>query len=128
MYIGCSNSSFPVVMETNPSLFVSGDNGELCYLSVLNACFFLSSGQGVRSFHATANGTCVSLYWTLLSEQPLLVSFVIEWLELNGDLGQGTGRVEWIKVPSYTRDFQLCRKFVILRCYSVPCSGKSFIL
>ncbi|KAI4891910.1 hypothetical protein NFI96_029995 [Prochilodus magdalenae] len=65
----------------------------------------------VHSFHAAANASCVSLYWTLESEQPLLVSFVLEWLELNGDPGQGTGRVEWLRVSSTTRDLQLCRHF-----------------
>ncbi|KAL6458143.1 hypothetical protein MHYP_G00333730 [Metynnis hypsauchen] len=67
--------------------------------------------QCVRSFHAAANATCVSLSWTLLSDQPLPVSFIIEWLQLNGDPGPGIGRVEWLRVPSTTRDLQLCRHF-----------------
>ncbi|XP_072540345.1 leptin receptor isoform X2 [Salminus brasiliensis] len=65
----------------------------------------------VRSFHASANATCVSLSWTLLSDQPSPASFVIEWFELNGDPGQGPGRMEWLRVPSTTKNVQLCRHF-----------------
>ncbi|XP_053087546.1 leptin receptor isoform X2 [Pangasianodon hypophthalmus] len=70
--------------------------------------------QCVRWFHVAANASCVFLSWSLVGEQPLLLSFVLEWLELSGDSSQGwtsAGRVEWLRVASNTRDLQLCRPF-----------------
>uniref|UniRef100_A0A8B9JSH7 Fibronectin type-III domain-containing protein n=1 Tax=Astyanax mexicanus TaxID=7994 RepID=A0A8B9JSH7_ASTMX len=81
----------------------------------------------VRSFRAAANATCVSLSWTLLSDQPPPASFVIEWLELNGDSEQGTGRVEWLRVPSTSRDVHICRHFYgteVFRLYPVFVDGE----
>lgn len=69
----------------------------------------------MRWFHVAANASCVFLSWSLVCEQPLLLSFVLEWLELSGDSSQGrtsVGRVEWLRVASTARDLQLCRKFV----------------
>ncbi|XP_066519865.1 leptin receptor [Hoplias malabaricus] len=65
----------------------------------------------VHCFRAANNATCTSLHWTLQSEQPLPISFVIEWLELNKDPQQGSRIVEWLRVPSTARDLQLCRNF-----------------
>ncbi|GAA6082056.1 leptin receptor isoform X1, partial [Tachysurus ichikawai] len=70
--------------------------------------------QCVRWFHVTANASCVFLSWSLVSEQPLLLSFVLEWQEQSGDSSQGwtsDGRVEWLRVASTARDLQLCRPF-----------------
>ncbi|KAK3556758.1 hypothetical protein QTP70_016696 [Hemibagrus guttatus] len=70
--------------------------------------------QCVRWFHVTANASCVFLSWSLVSEQPLLLSFVLEWQELSGDSSQGwtsAGKVEWLRVASNARDLQLCRPF-----------------
>ncbi|KAK2858151.1 hypothetical protein Q7C36_006070 [Tachysurus vachellii] len=70
--------------------------------------------QCVRWFHVTANASCVFLSWSLVSEQSLLLSFVLEWQEQNGDSSKGwtsAGRVEWLRVASTARDLQLCRPF-----------------
>lgn len=86
---------------------------------LLSTCrlYFLSSGQCVRWFDVTANASCVFLSWSLVSEQKLLLSFVLEWQELSGDSSQGwtsAGKVEWLRVASTARDLQLCSKFVML--------------
>ncbi|KAG7326283.1 hypothetical protein KOW79_009684 [Hemibagrus wyckioides] len=70
--------------------------------------------QCVRWFDVTANASCVFLSWSLVSEQPLLLSFVLEWQELSGDSSQGwtsAGKVQWLRVASTARDLQLCRPF-----------------
>lgn len=77
--------------------------------------YFLSAGQCVRQFHMAANASCVFLSWNLVCEQPLLLSFVLEWQALSGESSQGwtsSERVEWLRVASSARDLQLCRKFV----------------
>ncbi|XP_062854239.1 leptin receptor [Trichomycterus rosablanca] len=70
--------------------------------------------QCVRWFRAAANASCVSLSWTLTCEQSSLQSFVVEWLELSRDAGQGTSsarRTEWLRVPSTARDLHLYGHF-----------------
>lgn len=78
---------------------------------------FLSSGQCVRWFHIAANASCVFLSWSLVCEQPSVLSFIVEWQELSGDSRQGwtsAERVEWLRVASTARDLQLCRKSATL--------------
>ncbi|XP_051568745.1 leptin receptor-like isoform X1 [Myxocyprinus asiaticus] len=68
----------------------------------------------VRSFSVVANASCVYLSWTLLSDQPMPNSFVIEWLDLNKDTEQDrslTERIQWVRVQSTSRDLSLCRRF-----------------
>ncbi|KAF5903183.1 leptin receptor isoform X1, partial [Clarias magur] len=70
--------------------------------------------QCVRWFHVTANASCVFFSWSLVCDQPLILSFVLEWLEVIGDSSQGwssAGRVEWLRVTSTAREHQLCRPF-----------------
>ncbi|XP_060775898.1 leptin receptor isoform X2 [Neoarius graeffei] len=94
------------VMSRN-SLGVSAKNSNMTLVRQ-------SKRQCVRWFHVTANASCVFLSWSLVCEQPLLLSFVLEWLELSGDSSQGwtsAGRIEWLRVASTARDLQLCRPF-----------------
>ncbi|XP_056114810.1 leptin receptor isoform X2 [Rhinichthys klamathensis goyatoka] len=68
----------------------------------------------VRSFSAVANVSCVHLSWSLLPDQPVPQSFVIEWLDLNKDPKQDgslTERLQWVRVQSASRDLSLCRRF-----------------
>ncbi|KAI7807653.1 leptin receptor [Triplophysa rosa] len=70
--------------------------------------------RSVRSFSMAANASCVHLSWTLLSDQPMPQSFVIEWLDLNEDPEQNrssTERTQWVRVQPNARDLCLCRRF-----------------
>ncbi|XP_051563114.1 leptin receptor-like isoform X1 [Myxocyprinus asiaticus] len=70
--------------------------------------------QCVHSFSAVSNVSCVYLSWTLLSDQPVPQTFVIEWLDLNKDSEQDrslTERIQWLRVRSTSRDLSLCRRF-----------------
>ncbi|TRY92524.1 hypothetical protein DNTS_008246 [Danionella cerebrum] len=68
----------------------------------------------VYSFSVVANASCVYLSWSLLSDQPVPESFVIEWLDLKKELEKDeslTDRLQWIRVQSTSRDVSLCRHF-----------------
>lgn len=68
----------------------------------------------VRSFTAVANVSCVYLSWSLLSDQPVPQSFVIEWLDLNKDPEKDVSimeRIQWVRVESALSDLSLCRRF-----------------
>ncbi|XP_067229146.1 leptin receptor isoform X1 [Chanodichthys erythropterus] len=70
--------------------------------------------QCVHSFSGVANASCVHLSWSLLSDQLVPQSFVIEWLDLNKDPEQDvslTERLQWVRVQSASRDLSLCRRF-----------------
>ncbi|XP_028822240.1 leptin receptor isoform X2 [Denticeps clupeoides] len=65
----------------------------------------------VRAFSAlVVNSTCVALSWTLLSDSPAPLSFVIEWSEesLDGELGGvAMSRPKWVRVQAFDRTAQL---------------------
>ncbi|XP_067315892.1 leptin receptor isoform X2 [Pseudorasbora parva] len=96
-----------VTVKSRNALGISSRNSNMTLL-------YQPKRRCVRSFSAVANASCVHLSWSLLPDELVPQSFVIEWLDLNKDPehdGSLTERLQWVRVQSASRDISLCRRF-----------------